>query len=88
MGDVFWGIATGAFPGSLHRLFEEFDVSAVCDICGKRPGFGMSVSHSHRRTHRRWTPNIQTVRTRVEGGNRKRLKVCTSCLKAGKVTRG
>ena len=25
---------------------------------------------------------------RINGGNRKRLNVCTSCLKAGKVTRG
>jgi large subunit ribosomal protein L28 len=47
----------------------------------------MSVSHSHRRTHRRWNPNIQTVRTRLDGGNRRRLNVCTSCLKAGKVAR-
>jgi large subunit ribosomal protein L28 len=61
-------------------------VAAVCDVCGKGPGFGMSVSHSHRRTRRRWNPNIQTVRTAV-GGRAKRKNVCTSCLKAGKVTR-
>lgn len=36
-------------------------MAAVCDICGKGPGFGKSVSHSHRRTSRRWDPNIQTV---------------------------
>jgi large subunit ribosomal protein L28 len=47
----------------------------------------MSVSHSHRRTHRRWNPNIQTVRALVGRGTRKRLNVCTSCLKAGKVAR-
>jgi large subunit ribosomal protein L28 len=47
----------------------------------------MSVSHSHRRTHRRWNPNIQTVRTADAGGNRRRQNVCTSCLKAGKVAR-
>jgi large subunit ribosomal protein L28 len=47
----------------------------------------MSVSHSHRRTRRRFNPNIQPVRTAVGGGTRKRLNVCTSCLKAGKVTR-
>ena len=64
------------------------DVAAVCDVCGKRPGFGMSVSHSHRRTHRRWNANIQTVRAKIGASARKRLKVCTSCLKAGKVTRG
>ena len=61
-------------------------MAAVCDVCGKGPGFGMSVSHSHRRTRRRWNPNIQRVRTHV-GGTSKRVNVCTSCLKAGKVTR-
>jgi large subunit ribosomal protein L28 len=61
-------------------------VAATCDVCGKRPGFGNSISHSHRRTRRRWNPNIQKVRTLV-GRTPKRLDVCTSCLKAGKVTR-
>jgi large subunit ribosomal protein L28 len=51
-------------------------MAAVCEICGKGPGFGKSVSHSHRRTSRRWDPNIQ------------RINVCTSCIKAGKVARG
>ena len=64
------------------------DVAAVCDVCGKGLGFGMSVSHSHRRTHRRWNPNIQTVRAKVNATQRRRMNVCTSCLKAGKVTRG
>jgi large subunit ribosomal protein L28 len=65
------------------------DMAAVCDICGKGPGFGKSVSHSHRRTSRRWDPNIQTVRAVSHpGGNKKRINVCTSCIKAGKVTRG
>jgi large subunit ribosomal protein L28 len=61
-------------------------VAAVCDICAKGPGFGYNVSHSHRRTKRRFNPNIQRVRT-VVGGTPQRLNVCTSCLKAGKVTR-
>jgi large subunit ribosomal protein L28 len=61
-------------------------VAAVCDICGKGPGFGNNVSHSHRRTRRRFDPNIQRVRATVNGSP-KRLYVCTSCLKAGKVTR-
>jgi large subunit ribosomal protein L28 len=65
------------------------DMAAVCEICGKGPGFGKSVSHSHRRTSRRWDPNIQTVRTVTHpGGNKKRVNVCTSCIKAGKVSRG
>ncbi len=61
-------------------------MAATCDVCGKSPGFGNAISHSHRRTRRRWLPNVQSVRT-VVGGTRKRLSVCTSCLKAGKVTR-
>jgi large subunit ribosomal protein L28 len=64
-------------------------MAAVCEICGKGPGFGKSVSHSHRRTSRRWDPNIQTVRAVTRpGGNKKRINVCTSCIKAGKVSRG
>ena len=62
-------------------------MASVCDVCGKSPGFGMAVSHSHRRTKRRWNPNIQTVRAMVGNGTRKRLNVCASCLKAGKVSR-
>ena len=61
-------------------------MASVCDVCGKRPGFGKNVSFSHRRTSRRFNPNIQSVRTKVDG-TPKRLNVCTSCIKAGKVTR-
>ncbi|MBB6351523.1 MULTISPECIES: 50S ribosomal protein L28 [Nonomuraea] len=61
-------------------------MAAVCDVCRKGPIFGNNVSHSHRRTRRRWNPNIQTVRA-VVGGTPKKLNVCTSCIKAGKVTR-
>lgn len=63
-------------------------MAANCDVCGKGPGFGMSVSHSHRRTRRRWNPNIQTVRAAAGGGTTKKVNCCTSCLKAGKVVRG
>ena len=61
-------------------------MASVCDVCGKRPGFGNNVSFSHRRTPRRFNPNIQTVHA-IVSGTPKRLKVCTSCIKAGKVTR-
>jgi large subunit ribosomal protein L28 len=72
------------YPSGYHPM--ERPVASVCDVCGKRPGFGMNVSHSHRRTPRRWNPNIQRVRAQVNGSP-KRLNVCTSCIKAGKVTR-
>ena len=59
-------------------------MAAVCQVCGKHPSFGMAVSHSHRRTRRRWNPNIQRIRAVVDGSPR-RLSVCTSCIRAGKV---
>ncbi|NLU82580.1 50S ribosomal protein L28 [Rhodococcus sp. HNM0569] len=34
-------------------------MSARCQVTGRTPGFGNAVSHSHRRTGRRWDPNIQ-----------------------------
>ncbi|MGO1510408.1 MAG: 50S ribosomal protein L28 [Actinomycetaceae bacterium] len=61
-------------------------MAATCDICGKHPSFGKSVSHSHVRTSRRWNPNIQRIRANIDGAP-KRMNVCTSCLKADKVTR-
>ena len=61
-------------------------MAAVCEVCGKHPSFGMNVSHSHRRTKRRWNPNIQKIRAVVDGSP-KRVHVCTGCIKAGKVTK-
>ncbi|MGH9277742.1 MAG: 50S ribosomal protein L28 [Acidimicrobiales bacterium] len=61
-------------------------MASVCDVCGKKPIFGMSVSHSHKRSRRRWNPNIQRVRAIVAGAP-KRVNVCTSCLKAGKINK-
>lgn len=46
----------------------------------------MKVSHSHRRSKRRWLPNVQKIRA-VVNGTPKRIHVCTKCIKAGKVVR-
>jgi large subunit ribosomal protein L28 len=62
-------------------------MSKICEICGKKPGFGFNVSHSHRKTKRRWNPNIQRVRVTVDG-TPSRMNICTKCLKAGKAPRG
>jgi large subunit ribosomal protein L28 len=56
-----------------------------CDICGKGPQFGNRVSHAHNVTHRRFNPNLQSVRALVGKGTHGRLKVCTRCLRSGKV---
>ena len=62
-------------------------MASVCDVCGKGPGFGHNVPWSKKKTNRRWDPNIQTVRVDAGGGNTRKRQVCTSCLKAGKVTK-
>lgn len=61
-------------------------MSKVCAVCGKHPSAGRNVSHSHRVSNRTVYPNIQTVTALVDG-SAKKIKVCTKCLKAGKVTR-
>ncbi len=53
---------------------------AKCDMCGKGPQFGHSVSHSNRHTNRLWMPNIQQVTIVIEG-RPKKLRLCTRCLR-------
>jgi large subunit ribosomal protein L28 len=55
-----------------------------CDICGKGPIVGNKVSHAHNLTKRRWLPNLQTVRVKVNGTSKK-LKVCTRCIRSGAI---
>jgi len=57
-----------------------------CDVCGKGPAAGNNVSHSMRKTRRRWLPNLQSVRIK-QHGTVKTARVCVQCLKAGRVTR-
>ena len=59
-------------------------MSKVCAVCGKKPGFGNSRSHSMVATKRRFNPNLQRVRVLLDG-HATRAYVCTRCLKAGKV---
>lgn len=48
-----------------------------CQVTGARPGLGRRVSHSHRRTPRRFAPNLQTKTYLVPSlGRRIRLTVC------------
>ena len=37
-------------------------MTTYCQVTGARPVFGRSVSHSHKRTSRRWDPNLQRKR--------------------------
>lgn len=57
-------------------------MSAICQVTGRKPGFGKSVSHSHRRTSRRWNPNVQRRRFFVPSlGRTITLTVSTKGLK-------
>jgi large subunit ribosomal protein L28 len=58
-----------------------------CDICGKGPQFGNNVSHANNKTRRRFNPNLQPVRVKMATGGNKQLKVCTRCIKSGKVVK-
>ncbi len=59
-------------------------MSKICEICGKKPQYGHSISHAHNLTKRRWIPNLQKVKV-IRNGKRTTIRVCASCLKAGKV---
>jgi large subunit ribosomal protein L28 len=57
-----------------------------CDVCGKGPAVGHKISHAHNVTKRRWLPNLVSLRAMVKG-RPQRMRVCTHCLKAGKVVK-
>ena len=48
---------------------------------------GHKISHAHNVSKRRFMPNIQRVKVVMPNGEVKRIKVCTKCLKAGKVVK-
>lgn len=56
----------------------------VCAICSKGKKVGHNVSHADNRTKRLFYPNLQRVRAVVDGSP-KTIKVCTRCIRAGKV---
>jgi len=53
---------------------------AKCTICMRGPQFGHNVSHSKRRTNRRFDVNVQKATILVEG-RKKRVHICAQCLK-------
>ena len=61
-------------------------MARVCDVCGKGPRSGNNISHAHNVTKRRWLANLVSLRGLVKG-KVERMRVCTRCLKAGKVVK-
>ena len=63
---------------------------AKCAICEKGAHFGNNVSHSHRRSNKMWKSNVKSVKVKVDvktENGAKKMYVCTSCLRSGKVER-
>ena len=59
-------------------------MAQICQVCGKGPQFGNNISHAHNVTKRRWNLNLQSVRALIKGAA-KRIRVCTSCIRSGKI---
>lgn len=66
-------------------------MARVCHVCGKKPMAGNRISKSRNHSKRRWLPNLQRVRIEVRfGENRvghKRVRVCTKCIRSGKIVK-
>ena len=57
-------------------------MSKVCELTGRRPIVGNSVSHSNRKTKRRFIPNIQKKKFFVpEINGFVDLKICASAIR-------
>lgn len=57
-------------------------MSKVCEGCGKKPSTGHSVSHSNRKTKRRFLPNLFRKRLMMSNLKDTRwIKICTRCLR-------
>jgi large subunit ribosomal protein L28 len=61
-------------------------MAKMCAICGKKPAVGNKVSHAHNKSRRRWLPNLQRIKANINGSV-KRIQVCTSCIRSGKVVK-
>ena len=57
-----------------------------CEFCGKAPHYGNVISHANNTRRRRWNPNLKRVRA-VVAGVRKQVRVCTACIRLGRVTK-
>jgi len=57
-----------------------------CEVCNKGPVVGRTVSHAHNVGSSRFMTNSQTVKAMVNGAT-KRMRVCTRCLRSGKITK-
>jgi large subunit ribosomal protein L28 len=58
-------------------------MSQVCEICGKGPKTGHNVSHSVRRTKRRFMPNLKIKKLfDPKTGKTQKKQICMKCLRS------
>ena len=85
---------------NLSHTFGCGPMSFSCEICGKSPQKGNSVTTRGKAKYlggvgtkvtgislRTFKPNLQRVRITTSNGTNKRVRVCTQCLRSGAVTR-
>ncbi len=69
-----------------------------CEVCGKKAQMGNSVETRGKAkylggvgtkitgiTRRKFKPNLQNVKIALPGGGAKHAKVCTQCIRSGRV---
>jgi len=67
----------------LLYILHTFYISRRCELTGVGVQFGNNVSHSQRKTRRRFEPNIKIVKCRSElTGQEYKLKVVARCLRS------
>ena len=75
-------------------------MSQVCEVCGKSPSMGNSVTHRGKAkylggvgtkvtgiTRRKFRPNLQRVKVATPNGTHKTARVCTQCIRSGAITK-
>jgi len=73
-----------ASKSTIYDVWSEATMALACEMCGKKPLYGNAISHAHNVTRRRWNPNLRRVKAVVKGA-RKHIRVCTSCIRSGRV---
>ncbi len=82
LSDTITSVVGKNRPIPLRRCIDM----AKCAICEKGAHFGNAVSHSHRRSNKKWNANVKSVKV-IANGAAKKMYVCTSCLRSGFVER-
>ena len=66
---------------------KDKKMPASCAVCGKTYSIGYKISHAHNKSKKIWRPNLQRVRAVIKG-TRKKIRVCTRCIRSGKIAKG